>query len=137
MRNTHNLLLPYVCRAAERYQGPYQCDEETGKVIGNPALASVIKSIKTVVKNKCATDGATRNHAEPLTIEDMREIMDWSQKLIPVSVAEEELAQPVVEGLDVRDTQTHFYMRAFLARGFILWTRWEKKDLPPFPPFPS
>ena len=52
---------------------------------GCPARASnvkaVVHSVKTREKSKGA--GATRNHAEAMTLEELRQLMEWSTQECP------------------------------------------------------
>lgn len=70
------------------------------------------------IKNKCGADGGTRNHAEAITIEDMRTLMDWSQSKYP-----SETLDSLMDTEELKSGKMHALMRAFMASGFTLWTR--------------
>lgn len=108
-------------RDGTRYAGEYKYDEETGKVSGCPARAASIETFIKAVRTKAGVKGAaaTRNHAEAMTIEDLKKLMDWSEKQCSPKMLQKEL-----ESLDeLKKTEMHGLMRAFLASGFTLWTR--------------
>ena len=60
------------------YRGTYSLDEATGAVKGNPARSAAVQDILKAVKNRDKANGGTRNHAEAMTIDEMRKLMDWS-----------------------------------------------------------
>ncbi|KAJ7151417.1 hypothetical protein C8R43DRAFT_1087984 [Mycena crocata] len=105
----------------DKYAGPYHFNEGTDTVTGCPARAQLIQSFLKVVKNKSGVKGAaaTRNHAEAMSIADMKVWMGWSEVKWPrVNVDE----KPEMAG-SVHDMLKHFMMRAFGSSGFVLWTR--------------
>ncbi|KAJ7205193.1 hypothetical protein GGX14DRAFT_368123 [Mycena pura] len=104
-----------------KYTGEYVYDEESGKVRGNPARAPEIQSFLKCVKNKARLKGAaaTRHHAEAATIEDMRQMMQWSENQCPLK----KLEQGAQSAADLLLMEKHVMMRAFLSTGFVLWTR--------------
>jgi hypothetical protein len=66
----------------------YRLDEATGTVIGNPAQSATIQDILKAVKNRDKVNGGTRNHAEAMSIDEMKKLMDWSRRIslvIPAS----------------------------------------------------
>jgi hypothetical protein len=107
-------------RSRERYRGAYEYNEETGRLSGNPARAASVEDIMTTIKNKCGAKGGQRNHAEAIRIEEMKQVMDWSEAQCP----------EVTVGSEMRDvarllhTAKHVMMRAFMSTGFTIWTRY-------------
>ncbi|KAJ7792481.1 hypothetical protein B0H14DRAFT_3563421 [Mycena olivaceomarginata] len=89
-----------------KYTGQYSFDEETGKVLGNPAP-------------RAKGAAATRHHAEATTIEDIRAMMQWSGSECPNEKLEN--APKTQEELELMIK--HGQMRAFLSSGYTLWTR--------------
>ncbi|KAJ7508230.1 hypothetical protein B0H11DRAFT_2169261 [Mycena galericulata] len=114
-------------RDEDKYAGEYHYDEETEKVTGCPARAGIVQSLLKAIKVRAKEKGtaATRNHAEAISAEDMKVMMDWSESVCPSS----KLAEAVKSGVAPRDRATrnlllkHGMMRAFSASGFTLWTR--------------
>ncbi|KAF8886647.1 hypothetical protein CPB85DRAFT_1258454 [Mucidula mucida] len=86
----------------EGYQGPYSYDARNGGVT------------------------ATRNHTEAITIEEMKQAMEWS-----FSVCSEVLITRFIRGdstLTVEERSNvieHAFMRAFTSTSFTLWTRFD------------
>ncbi|KAM6495111.1 hypothetical protein JOM56_009734 [Amanita muscaria] len=89
-------------------------DEDRGRAIGCPARSNAILSIMSVIKNKNGIKGAhtVRNHAEAMTLTVLSRIVAWSEVEVPL---------PTVG--DLANVILHFLMRAFMASGFTLWTR--------------
>ncbi|KAJ6579194.1 hypothetical protein DFH09DRAFT_913466 [Mycena vulgaris] len=106
----------------EKYAGAYRFDEETERVTGCPARAQVIQSFVKVVKNKTGIKGAaaTRDHAEAMSIEDMKTLVEWSESIWPRAKVDE--TPP--NSSQLQDKMKHYLMRAFGSSGFILWTRY-------------
>jgi hypothetical protein len=117
-------------RDGGHYAGTYTYDEATGEIKGCPTHASsikaVIQSVKTREKSKGS--GATRNHAEAMSLEELQHLMKWSTEECP----DEWLTttgpgdnwsevQDSVEALKHR--LQHGFMRGFMSSGFTLWTR--------------
>jgi hypothetical protein len=114
-----NLTVAHECRAQEKYRGPYKLEEKTGYVTGNPARAACIEDIMKTIKHKCGADGAHRNHAEAMKIEDMRRIIKTSEERCSPGLRYEDLE----DGSRLKVVTEHMLMRAFLTSGFTLWTR--------------
>lgn len=116
------------CRDGDRYAGEYSLDESTGQVRGCPARAPSVKALVRSVKTRAKTKGesATRNHADAITIEEMKAIMEWSERECP----NELLA--TISGVDdigeLRRRLEHGFMRAFMSSVFTLWTRSVQQD---------
>jgi hypothetical protein len=114
-------------RDGDKYAGPYSYDEEADKVKGCPARAGIVHSLVNIVKVRGAQKGeaATRNHAEAISAEDMKVMMDWSESVCPSS----KIADVVKAGVAPTDAATrllylkHGMMCAFGSSGFTLWTR--------------
>ncbi|KAF8327311.1 hypothetical protein F5887DRAFT_924829 [Amanita rubescens] len=104
----------------EEYAGTYKYDKECDVVRGCPARSEVIKALLKQVKNKNGMEGgkALRNHARAVRIEDLNQMMDWSEKTFPSA----HLARLGKEDITV-EVIKHVLMRAFLSSGFTLWTR--------------
>ncbi|KAF8623028.1 hypothetical protein AX15_006540 [Amanita polypyramis BW_CC] len=111
-------LMNHPIRDGDRYTGPYFCDEETSKVKGCPARSSAIKSMVKAARAKSATS-RVRNHALPMTIEDMTCIMKWSESLYP----QVSLFWPARIVEEQTEVMKHAFMCAFMTTGFTLWTR--------------
>ena len=106
-------------RDGDRYAGKqYLYDEGTGEVRGCPARAPAIKTLIKVVKAKCSADGISRRSAEPMTVEDLAQIINWSEKLSPPNQPAESNKQE-----EFLTATKHAMMRAYMATGFTLWTR--------------
>ncbi|KAF8798245.1 hypothetical protein BYT27DRAFT_7264839 [Phlegmacium glaucopus] len=104
------------------YSGAYSYDEKQDKVLGCPARASAVRSVLRAVKTRAHTKGAlaTRNHAEAITIEEIRKLMNWSEKNCP----NEKLNSTPVENMEeLKLCLEHGLMCAFMTSAFTLWTR--------------
>ncbi|KAF8999021.1 hypothetical protein BDZ89DRAFT_1250452 [Hymenopellis radicata] len=109
----------------EGYQGPYSYDARNG-VRGNPARAQAVMNTVHEIKNRDRKGGAaaTRNHAEAITIEEMKQAMEWS-----FSVCSEVLiirfirGDSTLTGEERSNVIEHAFMRAFTSTSFTLWTR--------------
>lgn len=121
-------------RDAERYRGAYSYDEETQKVSGNPARAAIVQDLLKAIRNSAGGDNTTRNHAEAMSIEDMRRWMNYSEAEVPRELASHpELIQTTAQ---MGAVAKHLMMRAFAASAFTLWTRYVK-PVPTSSPFGS
>ena len=111
-------LIYITCSDDGKYSGEYSFDKATGEIRGCPARSASVKAIVHSVKVRDKDKGAsaTRNHAEAMTVEDLRKIMSWSERECPANVQSKE-----IDGL-VHQLE-HGFMRAFLSSGFTLWTR--------------
>lgn len=119
--------LGMVSRDGSQFAGTYHLDESTGSVMGNPASAMEIAELVRVIQTKAVAEGAnaTRRHAEAITIEDMKVLIQWSEQVCPNEEIEN-YKNP--EGGCEDPTRlklllTHAMMRAFCTSGFTLWTR--------------
>ena len=119
------LLFAYSFISSEgRFRGSYQVNAETGVVTGNPARAANISDLLHAIKTKDKSIGGLRNHAEAMSIQDLRVIMRYSERECP----------PDWTSLDLQVLETrqhlakHLMMRAFLSTGFTVWTRQVTKD---------
>ncbi|KAF5335536.1 hypothetical protein D9611_012166 [Ephemerocybe angulata] len=104
------------------YGGDYHCDPKTGKVMGCPAKAYEVKQLVRSVKARAAQRGEAteRHHAEAITIEDMRAIMDWSEVICPDSALE----NPLLSNPDAaKIMDKHGLYRAFSTTAFTMFTR--------------
>jgi hypothetical protein len=116
-------------RDGGHYAGAYTYDETTGEIKGCPARASSVKSVIQSVKTreKSKGSGATRNHAEAMSLEELQHLMQWSTKecpdewLIGDNWTRRSEVQDSVEAL--KHCLQHGFMRGFMSSGFTLWTR--------------
>lgn len=123
----HSHELDTASRDGSRFAGTYYLDESTGAVTGNPASTVEIAELVRVIQTKAIAEGAnaTRRHAEAITIEDMKALIQWSELVCPNEEVEN-CTKP--EGGCKDPTRlklllTHAMMRAFCTSGFTLWTR--------------
>ncbi|KAF4586434.1 hypothetical protein AB1N83_010834 [Pleurotus pulmonarius] len=106
-----------------KFAGEYKYNETTHAVLGCPARAMSVKTLLTAVRNKSNAKGAAanRNHAEAMSIEDLRRIMQWSEKCCPSSWFE--VAEKPANVAEVVLMAKHSLFRAFATTGFNIWTR--------------
>jgi hypothetical protein len=78
-------------------------------------------AIKTRSRAKGAA--ATRQHADAMTIEDLRTMMQWSENECPSSKIEPENGSLVKDVEQLQILTKHAMMRAFSSSAFTLWTR--------------
>ena len=88
---------------------------------GCPGRAPVVQSLINVIKNKSGAKGAAagRHHAEAMKIEELRAVMEWSEKRraemkVDTSLDDHDRAKMLAK---------HLEMEAFLSSGYTLWTR--------------
>lgn len=111
-----------ILRCGDKYAGEYAYNEETGNVSGCPARAATIKTFVKCLKTKSAVKGAAmRAHAEAMTIEEIRQIMQWSEAQCPSEKLESDATISDAEELSL--IVKHALMRAFMSTGYTLWTR--------------
>jgi hypothetical protein len=108
-----------VTRDEETYKGPYICNKTTGVVTGNPANASIIQDLKKTIHNKKSVEGVARNHADAMTADDMKKIIERSEESCPF--IEGQAFPEDIESL--LKCASHFELRALMTTGFTLWTR--------------
>ena len=66
-----------------------------------------------------------RDHARAIRIEDLTQMMDWSEKLVP------SLSLEKLDNNDITlEVVKHVLMRAFLSSAFTLWTRYVAFRMP-------
>ncbi|TFK70514.1 hypothetical protein BDN72DRAFT_896416 [Pluteus cervinus] len=104
--------------------GVYRCDKETGVVTGNPGRSKLLLDYLKALRAMANVEGksAKREHAEAMTIEEMQQIMEWSELVCP----HERLERPNFRHDDIDDFRLvakHGMMRAWFSSGFTLWTR--------------
>ncbi|KAF5387172.1 hypothetical protein D9615_002091 [Tricholomella constricta] len=123
-----------------KYAGDYKLDKATNQVSGCPARAACVLAIKKAMQTRGKATIATRKHAEALSIEDERKLMQWSQHLCsherleevssvengcggmrPVKGGGEKITPLTID--DVHFVFEHGFMRAFVTSAFTLWTR--------------
>ncbi|EDR06825.1 uncharacterized protein LACBIDRAFT_299726 [Laccaria bicolor S238N-H82] len=105
----------------DKYAGDYRLDDKTGEVTGCPARAPAVMAVIHAVKVRAVEKGhaASRNHAEAITVEEMKKIIDWSEKMCPDDL----LTLPVKDIETLMFRAEHALMRAFISSAFTLWTR--------------
>jgi hypothetical protein len=110
-------------RDGDTYSGPYSFDKETETVKGCPARSSTIKSYIKVIASKSGAKGAAeavRHHAEAMGLEELKKIIQWSEKMYP---SEKLSGEPPKDMNELMLAVEHTMMRAFMTSGFTLWTR--------------
>ena len=108
-----------ICSGGDKYRGAYKLDEATGTVMGNPARSATVQDILKAVKNRDKANGGTRNHAEAMSIDEMKKLMDWSEENFSGDPSELKFSN----ANDLVAAAKHYLMRAFASSGFTLWTR--------------
>lgn len=110
----------------------------TGEISGCPGRArnirELVKAVKTRGKKKGAA--AARNHAEAMSIEELRHLMVWSASMSsqnhirvamqdsePQATMEPTTMNIATENNCFNEVIEHTYMRAFASMAFTLWTR--------------
>ncbi|EDR02961.1 uncharacterized protein LACBIDRAFT_331983 [Laccaria bicolor S238N-H82] len=78
---------------------------------------AVIHAVKVRAVEK--GHAASRNHAKLIMIEEMKKIIDWSEKMCPDDL----LTLPVKDLETLMFRAEHALMRAFISSAFTLWTR--------------
>ena len=68
---------------------------------------------------------AVRHHAEAMGLEELKKVIQWSEKVYP----SEKLAEGPKDISELMLSVEHTMMRAFKTSGFTLWTRYCE---PPF-----
>ena len=110
-----------LIRDSEEYAGAYHYDKGHDIVKGCPAHAGDVRGLLKQIKNKNGKEGgkALCNHAQAVQIEDLTQMMDWSEKVV---------LSKSLEMLDKKDITfeviKHTLMRVFLSSAFTLWTRY-------------
>ena len=114
-------------RDGGRYRDRWEYDPDTGKVSGNPADSAEIEDLMRSIVNRSRASGDPRDHAEAMTIGDLRKKMSWSLEECPTAVVDAAIAmvkageQPPVE--QVLFITEHTQGRACDSGGIVLWTR--------------
>ncbi|KAF8060132.1 hypothetical protein FPV67DRAFT_1423798 [Lyophyllum atratum] len=112
----------------DKYAGDYKFDKETKQVLGCPARAPNVLEIKKAVKTRGKNDGATRKHAEAISIEDMKRLVQWSQRICSLEQLERRPDESASTRANREETKLlllfeHGFMNAFVSSAFTLWTR--------------
>jgi hypothetical protein len=95
----------------------------TETVKGNPARSSRIRSYMRVISSKSGEKGSStegRRHAEAMKLEDITQVMRWSELQCPPS----KLGDRPKDLDEMMHSVKHGLMRAFMTAGFVLWTRY-------------
>src|SRR6266550_5838418 len=109
-------------RDGKQYAGPYVYNQGTQTWYGCPAHAPIIYETLKSIKNKHITEGAKRRQAEAMTLEDLTQVMRWSETQCPQhQLTTYESRQ--LTAADQMQNLTHGFMRAFMSTAFTLWTR--------------
>ena len=99
-------------------------DKVTGRVSGNPADAPQVQDLLYTIKNVANAGGNFRDHAEALTIADVRKLIQWSFEQCPKEYVDEAVANPLSTNLtSVQLLSKHLQMRAYISSAYTLWTR--------------
>jgi hypothetical protein len=127
LEKNYNCVLLTHNRDGGHYAGAYTYNETSGEIKGCLARASSVKSVIQSVKTreKSKGSGATRNHAEAMSLEELQHLMQWSTKECPdewlIGDNWRSEVQDSVEAL--KHCLQHALMRGFMSSGFTLWTR--------------
>ena len=116
--------MTYVFRDGDQYAGEYKYDEEKDKVSGCPARASDVQSLVKTIRAKAAAEGKGRKQAQPMSIEDLVHIVQWSEAQCPP----ESLNCPAADSRAQAHVTRHAFMRAFMTTAFTLWTRYDSSS---------
>ena len=108
-------------RDSKKYAGPYIYHQTMQTWYGCPACAPVIQETLKAIKNKHVAEGVKWRQAEAMTLEDLAQIMQWSEATCPQQRLMSCPAQLTME--DQILNLTHGFMRAFMSTAFTLWTR--------------
>jgi hypothetical protein len=109
-------------REGDRFAGPYKLDETTGEVSGCPARAPTVVTLVHAAKLRDKSrDGTARNHAEAMAVEELQQLMRWSETTCPHQWIEEGTEQKTVAMQAL--LFWHALFRAFSASAYTLWTR--------------
>ncbi|KAF7793056.1 hypothetical protein EIP86_004161 [Pleurotus ostreatoroseus] len=113
-----------------QYRGRWSYNHETGKATGNPADSPEVEDMMQTIKNRSAAADDARDHAEAMTLDDLRKMMNWSLVQCPQELVDSVLAQAVdpdrSSQLDVAQilfVSKHLQIRGFFSSAFVLWTR--------------
>ncbi|KAF8695767.1 hypothetical protein AX14_001656 [Amanita brunnescens Koide BX004] len=104
----------------KKYAGPYTYNQSMQTWSGCPARADIIYETIKSIKNRHTAAGAKRRHAEAIMIEDLMQVMQWSEDQSP------KVRLTIIPALTFQDhllALSHGLMRAFMSTGFTLWTR--------------
>jgi len=115
------------------YRGAYSLNEATGTVKGNPARSAAVQDILKAVKNRDKANGSTRNHAEAMSIDEMKKLMDWSK----VHFSRDPNDLKFDNAHELVMAAKHYLMRAFASSGFTLWTRYLQFLIPIYCSMPA
>ncbi|KAF8578165.1 hypothetical protein K439DRAFT_1621520 [Ramaria rubella] len=106
-----------------KYQGRWLWDEERQGGHGNPAESTEVDEVITSVKNRQGAEG-THSHSCAMTKEYMDLIMGWSNQQCPpetLRLLSNLQSSDYHQSLPV--ATKHYFMRAFAASGWTIWTR--------------
>jgi len=86
---------------------------------GKPVRGNDPVSLLKAVKNQDKANGGTRNHAEAMSIDEMKKMMDWSEGHISSDPSNLKFNNAI----DLVLATKHYFMQAFASSGFTLWTQ--------------
>ena len=109
-------------REGDRFSSPYKVDETTGEVSGCPTCAPMVVTLVHAAK-LCdkSRDGTAHNHAEVMTVKELQQLMQWSERACP--------NQWIKEGTEWKTVAMqallfqHALFQAFSASAYTLWTQ--------------
>lgn len=104
------------------YRGPYHLDPESSVVRGNPALSAMVQDTRHALVNKGRSEGAgSRDHAEAMRVEDLRQAFERSMRECPEVRADEEITNLD----DLLFVARHLLLRGSSSLAFVIWTRYD------------
>ncbi|KAG6882200.1 hypothetical protein C0995_015476 [Termitomyces sp. Mi166 len=108
-----------------RYHGKfYELDEKTGTVRGNPArstdLIEVVKAVEQHDKH------LPRHHAEPVTSEDMKAMIEASERIVSHDELLEAIKSPPKDSCQRDLVLRHARDRAMITFSFTVWPRYHE-----------
>lgn len=107
-----------------RYATPYAHSEDANEIRGNPAQSRIIDTLVETLKVRSLRKGAaaTREHAEAMTIDDLRAIIQQSRRECPT----EELTREPSGLEDLIRCYEQGLLQTMAPTGMTLWTRYER-----------
>lgn len=115
-------------RDGTTYAGEFHIDPATQVVSGCPARAPGVLAVKKAVQTRSKADGATRKHAEAISIEDMKKLMQSLERTLSAEQLENFADGRRDGSTTVKSLREIFecaFMKAFASSAFTLWTRSE------------
>ena len=116
--------MTYVLRDGDWYAGEYEYDTEKDKVSGCPARVSNVQLLVKTIRAKAVAEGKCRKQVQPMSIEDLGHIVQWSEVQCPL----ESLNCPAGDSHAQALVTRHAFMCTFMTMGFTLWTRYDSSS---------